>query len=235
MEPPHGEGVPDAALAQALDALGSTTRLAVLRQLRSPKTLKEIRVRVDENAPGPGLLSRQGVKPHLDRLVEIGVVVARETEREYGATVEYVLNHQAVYALSEAFRSLARLRPTAEPESPTLDGAPSRASAASQGPALVLVKGLDEGRAFPLDPPENGAREWIIGRRLGLDVSLDFDPFVSSENTIVRWEERAHWVMPVPSSRNGTSLNFAPLGGREKLRPGDVIGVGASLLTFRSR
>lgn len=231
---PREDAPRDATLAEALDALGSTTRLAVLRQLRSPKTLKEIRVRVDEDSPGPGLLSRQGVKPHLERLVEIGVVVARETEREYGHTVEYVVNHQVVYALSEAFRNLARLRPTAEPSAPTLDGAPARGGGAPKGPALVLVKGLDEGRFFSLDPPPSGTREWIIGRRLGLAVSLDFDPFVSSENTIVRWEDRAHWVMPVPSSRNGTLLNFETLASREELRPGDVIGVGASLLTFRS-
>ena len=226
----------DSAFAQALEALSSTSRLALLRQLRTPKVLAEIQVKT----AGPGdtarNISRQAVREHLDRLMEIGVVIAREAERDYGPTVEYAVNHQMLFALSEEFRGLARLRPAAEPEGATLHGKTPAAPGEQRGPALVMVKGLDEGKTFPLAPPLQGKGEWIIGRRRGVHVPLDYDPFVSSENTAVLWEEGTHFLLDLPESRNGTLLNFQPLakGLRRALRPGDVVGVGRSLLVFRA-
>lgn len=226
----------DDALARALTAIAHPSRLALLRQLRTPRTLREIQLRTGASDEVGRSISRQAVREHLDRLLAIGVVHAREATRDYGETTEYSLNHQALYALSEEFRGLARLRPASEPVAATMAGRPGAPEPrAPEGPCLVLVKGLDEGRTFPLAPPKAGRRQWTLGRRRGLDVSLDFDPFVSTENSLIVWEDGRFTLEDLPDSRNGTSVNFVALakGERRVLRASDVVGVGRSLLVFR--
>lgn len=235
--PAEGAPLRDSALADALGGLASATRLAVLRQLRTPKALRDIEVR----APGPEggevrPISRQAVREHLDKLLDIGVIHARESERPYGPTLEYVLDHQALFALAEEFRGLARLRPVEEPVGATVQGDAAALPAELRGPCLVLVKGLDEGRSWPLPPPVSGTRDWVIGRRRDAPVALDFDPYVSSENASVGWNGTSHAVLDLPDSRNGTTLNFRrlPKGVAHPLRHGDVVGVGRCLLLFRA-
>lgn len=234
---PDSEVERAAALTQALEVLASPARMYLLREVRVPKTLKEIKVRVPEKEAGgrDRILARQSVKEHLDRLVEIGVVLARETQREYGETIEYILNHQRLFAISESFRALAKLRPAEAPDGRTISAVARANTYEIRGPCLVLVKGLDEGRTFDMRPRPDGRNEWVIGRRNDLGVSLDFDPFVSSENSRVLWAEGAYFIEDLSVSRNGTMLNFQPLpkGGRRALRTGDLIGVGRSLLMFR--
>ncbi len=181
-------------------------------------------------------LARQSVKEHLERLVATGTVLTREAARHRGPTIEYVLNNQALFALSEDLRELARLKPVAELEQETAPETAPRHGFELAGPCLVLVKGVDEGRVFPLPPPATGDRRWVVGRRRSADVSLDFDPFASSDSAVVLAEGGRFFVEDVVDSRNGTTLNLQPLprGGREPLRNGDIVGVGRSLLVFRA-
>lgn len=221
----------DEAIARALFALGNPARLALLKQLRTPKLISEIRVTAGERDElGARTISRQAVREHIERLLEIGVVSTQPTARERGS-LEYSMNHQALYALSEEFRGLARLRPESEPMNPT-EAAPQGRQAAIRGPCLVLVKGLDEGRVFPLQGSRDG---WTIGRRRGVEVALDFDPFVSSENArILRGDGR--WLLQdLAESKNGTSLDLRPMarGSTLPLASGALIGVGRSMLLFR--
>lgn len=223
------------ALSNALDALAHPTRIQLLARLRRPRLLSEIVVRREagEEEAGPPL-ARQTVKTHLDKLVEAGFVLARETARDARATSEYVVNHQLLFACAERFRDLARLSPSLDLRLATLPreraggGPPPR-------PCLLLVKGLDEGRSFRLEPPASGAREWVVGRRRGVAVPLDYDPFVSAENALVEWREGRFLLSDLEGSRNGTSLNFERLapGAKAPLADGDVVGVGRSLLLFR--
>lgn len=228
----------DDALSRSLNALAHPSRLALLRQLRTPKTLREIQLRSQAPDEAGRSISRQAVREHLDRLIAIGVVHARETQRDYGETTEYSLNHQSLFAIAEEFRGLARLRPATEPIAATVERRPgSPEPERSDGPCLVLVKGLDEGRSFSLPAPAGGGRrQWSIGRRRGLEVSLDFDPFVSTENALVVLENGRYYVQDLPDSRNGTTLNFHALskGEKRELRVSDVIGVGRTLLMFRA-
>lgn len=227
----------DDALSRSLNALAHPSRLALLRQLRTPKTLREIQLRSQAPDEAGRSISRQAVREHLDRLIAIGVVLAREAHRDYGETTEYSLNHQSIFAIAEEFRGLARLRPATEPVAATVERRPSSLEPARMdGPCLILVKGLDEGRSFPLPASSTGRRQWTVGRRRGLDVSLDFDPFVSTENALVIVEGGRYFVQDLPDSRNGTTLNFQPLakGEKRELRTSDVIGVGRSLLMFRA-
>lgn len=236
MEDPPGVAQ-DQPLADALSGLASPTRLALLRLLRTPKALREIELLSSGSGEGAGRpLARQTIKEHLDKLAQIGVVLTREAQREYGPTTEYFLNHQTLFALSEEFRGLAKLRPAEEPQAVTVRAGTSPNHYAIRGPCLVLVKGLSEGVTFDLQPPTAGKPEWIVGRRRGVQVSLDFDPFVSSENSRIVLEQGTYKVEDLPDSRNGTQLNFRPVpkGIREPLRTGDLVGVGRSLLMFRS-
>lgn len=236
MSPPQPR-TNDADLAQALAALGSPVRLAILRELREPKILKEIEVqpaRDDEGRPDRAL-SRQAVKRHLEQMLELGLVASRQTTREFGATVEYLANHQMVYALAEECRGLAELRPVEEPDVATLDESQTIDGYDVHGPCLVVAKGLEEGKAFELDPAATGTSTWRIGRNRGLEVPLDYDPYVSSAHAVIRLEEGGFLVEDLEESRNGTWLNFRALapGEPEPLASGDVIGLGRSLLVFR--
>lgn len=227
----------DDALSRALNALAHPSRLALMRQLRTPKTLREIQLRSQASDEAGRSISRQAVREHLDRLIAIGVVNAREAMRDYGETTEYSLNHQSLFAIAEEFRGLARLRPAAEPVAATVERrGGTQEPTGAVGPCLVLVKGIDEGRSFALPAPAAGRRQWTIGRRRGLEVSLDFDPFVSTENALVFWEAGRYHLQDLPDSRNGTTLNFTVLskGERRELKTSDVIGVGRSLLMFRA-
>lgn len=227
---------PDELVANALAALGSPVRLKLLREIREPRTLREIEVRSATRSEAERLLSRQAVREHLDRLLEVGMVVTREAERGYGATQEYTVNHQAIYALGEEVRELARVRSLVEPSIATVAGAPARPVGA-MGPTLVLAKGLDEGTSFALDSPPDTRREWIIGRRRGVHIALDYDPYISSENSIITWADGKHSIRDVAGSVNGTRVNFEPLsaGASRVLRHGDAIGVGRSLLLYWDR
>jgi DNA-binding transcriptional ArsR family regulator len=227
----------DEQLADALAAVASPVRLALLRVLREPRVLAEIEVgAAADSAWGDAdrLLSRQTVKTHLARLVDVGAVSVREASRAGRGTVEYVLNHQALFALSEKFRSLALLRPSAEPDQATLLGEDAIRASQSTGPRLILVKGLDEGRMWRLDQAHE--TEWHLGRARHAQIRLDYDPFVSSEHARLVREDGCFRLEPAPASVNPTRVNFEPVrGAAAELADGDTIGVGRSILLFRER
>jgi len=219
----------DEPLGLALGALSSPTRLAILRSLRTPRTLREIEIGAEEDGRP---ITRQAVRRHLDTLVEAGLVTTREAGRDYGDTTEFILNHARVYGIAEDVRQMARLRPAVDPGGHTVvagNASPTR----PRGPVLILVKGADDGAAFPLDPSA-GEREWIVGRRRGVGVCLDFDATVSSENARITWRDGAHWIEDVQGSRNGTLLNLRLLvaGEPARLEHGDLVGVGRSALLY---
>lgn len=225
----------DRRLACMLEGLAHEVRLALLRELRVPKALREIRV-ASSDSPVERPLSRQAVSHHLGKLMGIGVVGGVSGEREYGETTEYLLNHQALFALAEDVRALAMLRPVDDralrQTAPRLE---APASSRSPGARFVIARGLHEGASFPLDatdPPDGGG--WIVGRRRGVAIELDYDPFVSSENSLVRRDGSEVTIETLPASRNGTTRNFHALapGERARLRHGDLVGVGRSLLVY---
>lgn len=217
----------DVALATTLAALANPVRLAILRELRTPRALGEIRVLSDEEgAERP--LSRQAVRQHLDRLLEVGAV----GRMELGANHAYVVEHRKLFSASEDLRSLAALRPLDEPPTSNTETMGSNGMGSPRhGPRLVLVRGLGEGTIYPLDDARDA---WTIGRRRELEIALDYDPFVSSENAIVRRAKDGGHTLEDTGSRNGTLHNFnrVPHDAPVKLRHGDVIGVGHTTLLY---
>lgn len=216
----------DERLCGGFVALSNPVRLEILRMLRRPLILRDIHT--DER-----VISRQAIRKHLDTLLDAGLIQTREAAGEFRDTTEFFLNHQRLFDVAEDVRTLARLRPAAEPDVETIRSRVEQEPARQRtGPGLLLVKGADEGAFFPLD--EAGKAEWIVGRRRGVDVPLDYDGSVSSENARISWAKDRHWIEDVRGSRNGTMLNLRRLtdGQRVALERGDVIGVGRSTLVY---
>lgn len=226
-------------LAAKLAALAYPLRLELLEALEKPATLTEIRVHPLKATSGSPErhAAKQTVAAHLDRLVDVGLVIRTDTETHGKAPPTYAVNPQAIYALTEDIGRLSRRhsgRGRGLDWTGTVVAQPSPERAA--GARLVLVHGAYEGRTYPLGPVLDDRGEWLIGRARGLHVSLDYDPFVSLENAIVTWQGGTYRVTDLPASKNGTSVNWEPLprGGSRALAAGDVIGVGRSLLVLQT-
>ncbi len=226
-----------ARLASYLKVLGVPARVELLRKLQIPRSVAEIDVRPSRDhreMSGDRAISRQALEVHLRKLQGMGLVSARASKRDGRAVTEFVVNHARVFVLIEELRrlSLVRVDRGTSTEVPD-EGARSeiREPRMPRGPSLVLVGGPLEGMVIAL----SGAGPWTLGRAKGLEVSLSYDPFVSARNARIARVEGRFVVENIPSSRNGTRVNWAPLkpGERVEIAPGDVIGVGRSLLTFR--
>lgn len=78
------------------------------------------------------------------------------------------------------------------------------------------------------------AERLTLGRDSASDVSLDFDPEVSDLHAeLERIGE--HWVLVDDGlSRNGTFVNGERVGGRRRLKDGDALRFGSTVVVFRS-
>lgn len=221
-------------VAAVTRALGSPARLRLLWLLRHPHVLGDVHLapqRSEGGAKPTRPMSLASVRQHVVQLAALGVVRAKREVRGGRAVDLYEVNRPQVFALTEELRALADL-PGSTLLDGTMPGPPAVPADPPQGPHLVLVRGLGEGRAFPLDP---GRREWTVGRGEGSEVCLDYDGFVSLQNTRLLLDGHQLVAEDVATSRNGTSVNWRPLprGGRTPVHAGDVIGVGRSLLLLR--
>ncbi len=231
-------------LSEYLKALSNPNRLELLYQLRFPRTASEVTLtpKRNESEGNPDrLISRQAVERHLSVLEEIGVVRAQRAARDGRPVDEFVVNHASLFAIVEELKKLATIKAQSPIDPLATSGVeaihlPPPPAAERKGPVLVLVAGVYEGRTYSLASEGGRDAAWLIGRRDGADVRLDYDPFVSSENTRVVLADGRFLLEDVATSRNGTQLNYAPVerGARALLETGDLIGVGRSLLLFRS-
>lgn len=227
-------------LAQRLEVLANGNRLKLLHQLLKPKALSEIdlrpgTVKAGENPLRP--ISRQAVQRHLERLASIGITATFRARRGKSLVDVHTINYPRLFAMVEDLRSLGQLRPAQEAENlATIAGTGTPAPAPGFGPLLVIVRGLQEGTTYPLhDAACTTPGRWVLGRKRGVPVCIDYDPYVSAENTEFARRGEKIVVRSMPASRNGTRVNWRLLGPdeAESLRHGDVIGVGKTLLLFR--
>lgn len=225
------------ALAEILQVLSSPSRLALLQQLQSPRTVADLTIppsREDAGLQKDRALSRQSLERHLDILAQAGLVAWREGEGRGRPAKEYVLNHARLFAAVEELRALTRLRATgAAPESTmSLKGpeAPPPDPDSVSGPRVVLLRGVPEGRLVPLSTQT----DTILGRGGEAHVRLEHDPFVSARHAVFRPAGGTMTIADAGASRNGTLLNGRRLAKDEaaKLRRGNVIQVGRSLLLY---
>jgi pSer/pThr/pTyr-binding forkhead associated (FHA) protein len=73
-----------------------------------------------------------------------------------------------------------------------------------------------------------------IGRHSASDVPLPWDSEVSRAHALLELVGREWTVIDDGLSRNGTYVNGVRLGGRRRLRDGDIVRVGSVGLTFRA-
>lgn len=222
-------------LEEYLRALAHGRRLELLHILQVPHALSDIRISPGKRRLGEGPerpASRQAIQHHIEILQEIGVVMATPGARGK----EFVVDPQRVYQVLEELRLVGTL--TGGPfvlRDQTVDVADPGGRRLEPGPKLVLVHGFVEGKVFPLrraDLREGGG--WVIGRKPGLHVSLDYDPFVSLVNSEVTLDRGEYRLSDLGISRNGTWVNWRRVGPEPAtLKPGDVVGVGRSLLVFQ--
>lgn len=235
----HHDDVDLELLEDYLKALSSASRLELLQILRFPRALQEIKLAPRQHRPGDNPdrpASRQAIQVHIDKLLEIGVLL-EETLPGPAGRKEYVVNGPTLYRIMEEFRKIGTVAVGATGgRDETVEAQAPRALPALDGPTLVLAHGLLEGKAFPLRRVDlKPGRGFVIGRKPGLHVSLEYDPYVSLENSEVVLAGNDYTLLDLRSSKNGTWLNWRRLGPDERavLKPGDVIGVGRSLLVFR--
>lgn len=235
MAAPLDREASDRELCRYLAALSVPNRVALLRKLQLPHALPDIElpaVRARGTLQPRRPLSRTAVQEHLAKLHELGLVEAKSVSRDGRRVTEYVLNHARLFVLVEELRELGLLRPSrGGPEGTVAGAGPSGEVALPKGPALLAVGGPLEGAVFALE----GRGPWRIGREAGVEVALPHDPFISKENARLRQRGGAFTAEDLAASKNGTRVNWRRLkpGEEAPLAPGDVLGVGRSLLVFR--
>lgn len=235
-----------AQLGDRLKALSSTNRLRLIAELQQPQTVDDIHL----TPAGPGeeenadrQLTRQGVRHHLSRLEDADLVRSTTRPNKRGRDRrEYMVNEPAVFGLLEELRQL--LAPGAEePLDPfKTETANGRAGETTwrEGPKLVLLQGADDDQVFNLreiDPDPSTGRGWVVGRSSQAQISLQYDPYLSAQNTEILEDEGEYRIVDLRISTNGTRLNGEqlPPGKEAPLEHGDVVKVGCSALVFHER
>jgi DNA-binding transcriptional ArsR family regulator len=217
------------ALGELLRVLSYPARLRLLSQMRRPRTISELlvtpgRPRAGDRPERP--ISRQAVLQHLEQMKDSGLVRARLSQAEDArGKHEYAADPTRLFALLDDLRQVLQAN----------YAGPSPAAQGGAGARLILVYGAYPGRVFSLRDRENTRRGWVIGRKVGAHVQLEYDPYVSGENAEILPRGSGYELLDLRTARNGTQLNWTqlPVGASAPLRTGDVVGVGRSLLVFR--
>lgn len=230
---PHREDIDVERLSLYLKALAHPNRLELLWLLRIPTAPADVHLRPrrkDDALSQERAISRQAVLQHLESLEEVGVV--DRLPEEPGVGQRRVLNQARLFALIEDLRALTLLRPQVRVDvDATLARLDGPHGPWPLGPKLVLVAGPWEGHVFPLQGPG----PWTLGRSRAQHVSLAYDPYVSAEHALLLSGSGGTTLEQLPGARNPCQVNYTPLGKgeRRRLRPGDVVGVGRSVLVYQ--
>jgi hypothetical protein len=130
---------------------------------------------------------------------------------------------RAVWAELHAAPAPAGAPAAAPVETP---GAPRARRARGSASQLVAIEGDRDGATFPV------AGELTIGRAGGCQISLPDDTYVSSLHARVFRRDGDLYVEDLGST-NGTYLNGAKVGSATKLKRGDRLHVGGTVLEAR--
>jgi DNA-binding CsgD family transcriptional regulator len=98
-------------------------------------------------------------------------------------------------------------------------------------PFLLYRDGAAEQQIANLDPEEERV---TIGRRAANDIALGWDSQVSRAHAFLQAGGGEWSVVDDGLSANGTFVNGERVSGRHRLRDGDVLRVGQTLVSFRS-
>ena len=104
--------------------------------------------------------------------------------------------------------------------------------AAERGGRPFLLYADDAGRQRIVELPGGG--RVTVGRRPANDVCLEWDGEVSRLHAELEWIGGEWTVADDGLSQNGSFLNGQRISGRRRLRDGDVLRFGATVVTFRA-
>ncbi len=107
-----------------------------------------------------------------------------------------------------------------------------RIAAERRGDPFVLYR--DDDGAQRIAPLPGDAREVAIGRDDEADIRLGWDPEVSGLHAQLRRSGGSWLVIDDGLSRNGTFVNGERVMGRRRLREGDELRLGTTVVVFRS-
>lgn len=248
-DPEASDKVDTERLATVLSALGNRQRLDILRQLTTPRNVGEIDAYREETEDGETRqvpMTRQAILSHIDKLEDVGLVETRVAKGEGSHTKEYFTREDHLFMVLEEVRTLGNLAMDSASEGVpdrtlvqrTEPETPEPADALAQ---LILIRGIREGRVFPLHS-KSDPMQWYIGRerQVGeekVEVPLEYDLFISRKHAVLTYEDDGTFLLRDAESLNGTVVNWnhEVRGGEEvEIEHGDVIGVGRSLLLFRN-
>jgi pSer/pThr/pTyr-binding forkhead associated (FHA) protein len=97
-------------------------------------------------------------------------------------------------------------------------------------PFLVFRDGDGTLRCHPLG---QGERSWTLGRRLQMDLPIEWDPEVSGLHAELQASGGELAIVDDGLSRNGTYVDGRRVNGRRRLRDGDRIRVGQTVIVAR--
>lgn len=232
LDPPELESHRE--LERFLKALANVNRLRLLEALQTPQAYADLELppsRADDAGDPERAISRQAMRRHIEELMGIGVVLPVSGGR--GGAMRFTVDRARLYGIVEQLRQLATVEPEWAVAAGTVNLAAPELQKTAVGPHLVLVRGVQEGRTFPLEQPRE---EWLLGRNRASALCLDYDPYISSAHARILRRDGGFVLADLPGNKNGTYLNWRRLerGGFAVLRAGDVVGVGTSLLVFRA-
>jgi pSer/pThr/pTyr-binding forkhead associated (FHA) protein len=107
-----------------------------------------------------------------------------------------------------------------------------RIEAERRGAPFLVYR--DGGGAQRIAPLADDAREVTIGRDDEADVDLGWDAQVSGLHAELRRAGSSWLIVDDGLSRNGTFVNGERVVGRRRLRDGDELRLGTTVLVFRS-
>ena len=92
-------------------------------------------------------------------------------------------------------------------------------------PKLILIKPDNTGQVFKLDDQKN-----IIGRHNTNTVFID-DEQISRKHAMIYFDQENYWIEDL-RSKNGVYVNGKKIALPQRLRNGNLIKLGASMLRF---
>jgi DNA-binding transcriptional ArsR family regulator len=232
---------PDLGLLERyLKILADPSRLKLLALLRVPRTVEEIQLAPHRPLAGQDRerpMTRQAVRNHLYQLSEANLVRVRLARRDSRRSLqEFVLDPCMLFGIAEDLRQIATLESHAGMDpSETLTLQDFQESLWEYGPKLVHLNGPHEGQAMPLDSTRlRDGRGWILGRAVQSQLCVEYDAYVHLEQAELVRDPQGYSILDLRSAPNPTVINWHVLGRGEsqRLRRGDVVQVGRSLLLF---
>lgn len=219
---------------ERLEAVASPSRLQLLATLQEPSPVSDIHLEASgEEGNDDRRITSQGVRHHLNKLLDAGFIEVRPSDRQGKRVNEYVTDVKRLYELGEILGSMPLSLSSPAEE---LGAPPTWEPSPAGTPSLTVVHGAEIGRSFRLHgEPKFPDRGWVIGQAPEADVRLDWDAYVGRQAGEIEREKGSFRVIDLRATERRLSVNGQALerGAAKEITDGDLIGVGRSLLWFR--